>query len=36
MINRLYETMSEGHGKNVIKETLDEMIDDTAGHFPMD
>ncbi|AFZ44459.1 hemerythrin-like metal-binding protein [Halothece sp. PCC 7418] len=33
IINRLHEAMSKGHGKDIIKETLDEMLDYTVEHF---
>ncbi|MDR9402468.1 MAG: bacteriohemerythrin [Halothece sp. Uz-M2-17] len=33
IINRLHEAMSSGHGKGIIKETLDEMVDYTVEHF---
>lgn len=33
VINRLHQAMSEGHGKEVIQETLAEMIDYTVDHF---
>ena len=36
IINRLHQAMSQGHGKDVIKETLDEMIEYTVEHFAME
>lgn len=36
IINRLHQSMSEGHGKDVIKDTLDEMIAYTVEHFTME
>lgn len=36
IINRLHEAMSQGQGRDVIKETLEEMIDYTVEHFAME
>ncbi|AFZ44458.1 hemerythrin-like metal-binding protein [Halothece sp. PCC 7418] len=33
IINRLHEAMSSGHGREVIEETLEEMINYTIEHF---
>ncbi len=36
IINRLHNAMSEGHGNDVLKETLDELIQYTVEHFSME
>ena len=36
IVNRLHDSMLEGHGWDVLKETLDELVHYTLEHFIME
>ncbi len=36
IVNRLHDAMLEGHGWDVLKETLDELVHYTLEHFQME